>query len=192
MLWYLYRMDIIAYGPSQLATAPDCANVIVPKDKKTGKPVRSTCNFDELLKYIQFVSKSKPKRKWTGKTTVGDNPSPDPVKTANELATGGTDIENGSRYDCRFLASKVFPDVFNAEQGVDISFSKWTNTLREYVALCRQQVGDDKLVNELANMKASAIGAHETRLAKTAKIQIAFLNNDLKAKGCEWVSHLRD
>lgn len=171
-LWYGYSMEILAFGHdstgSSGAIAAGCKGTVID----------GSCYLDEFLKHIQKVGANS--AAWTGMIPgVGPNMFPDVFDTAAELSS--------STYSNNHDAQKLFP---HAGLSHSPAFSAVYQLVTDRIQLCRQQLGDGELRQELNGIRQAMIMVHDTRVADHAKTCIDGVNDMLDQKGIKWVSQL--
>lgn len=172
LIWYAYRMDIMAFGAGSTLIAPDCI----------GTAPDGTCYFDEFLRYIERIGPNNPA--WTGRTAVGTNLDPDCLNTADELANGGT-AGTPSRYTNTVEPSKLFPNRWIP--GDSPSFSDIFGAVVDNIQACRQKINDGSLDDLLDNSRRAIVSVLDAREADQAAKVLQGVNAELSKLGCSWV-----
>lgn len=166
LLWYAYRLNIKAYGADHTLLAPGCYD----------------CYFDDFLKFIQRTGKGS--TPWAGKTTVGNNLTPDVVTTAKELATSGSK-DDGTRYANAFESHQLFPGKYN--MGETAKFHVIFGDIVDNIQECRKHVNDVGIDDEIKAIRQAMTFMHQARQADQASHVIKAVNEKLQVLGYSWV-----
>ncbi|KAI1080981.1 hypothetical protein F5B20DRAFT_588939 [Whalleya microplaca] len=169
LLWYAYRLDVIAFGSGNTVIAPNCI----------GSAPGKSCFFDEFVRYIQMTGQTT--SAWTGSTTVGTNLEPDVFTTASELDKNG--------YRNTVDPSKVFPSAYQKTSWTNFSdiFGKLVDNIQQ----CRQHLQDQGIDNELDSIRRAMVSIHEARKADQADKLILGINKQLSNAGITWTVETR-
>lgn len=169
LLWYAYRLDIIAFGVDDIFLGRNCFG---------SAPDRS-CYFDEFLRYIQLTGKETDA--WAGRTNVGTNLNPDVLTTAKELAT--------TRYSNTISPHQVFPNKW--PRGYFPKFPELFGDVANNIQASRTHLNDQGIDDELEGVRRAIVSIHEARRADRGAGVIRDLNEVLSEHGYTWVRVLR-
>ena len=124
------------------------------------------CNFDQFVRHIQEAS-----RPFTGKTSVGDNRTPDVVATAKEL--------NNPHYNAKYDPAKLLKEGTIA----DSKLNDLIGGAVQRILSVQTQVGsdDEALKNLLAGATTALQGAQQARQIQISTPRAPATDSNLKS-----------
>jgi hypothetical protein len=172
-VWYAYRLDILATNqdPSLDATKRLAAGCI------GNNRADRTCDFDELLTYIQKPGLDA--AAFTPPTRVGSDLNPDIEDAVKKIMASG--------YSNNVDENKLLP---NSGLRPSPTYHEIFDKVTDRIQLARRVLGENPA--ELASVRYSAAMIHYKRLQDSAKYHIPGINKKLNDEGASWVMDRAD
>lgn len=160
LYWFVYRMDIEAFGPLNQLIASGCR----------GSVGDGTCHFDEFVRHIS--------PKFRGSTNIGQDLNPDVDNAVQQLRSRG--------YKPEVKAHILFPSVF-VDDGQPPSLAKIVEEVGDTIKACRSKLGDGKLGQNLYKARYAMDITQEARQADQAAGKIREIKQKIIALGKTFV-----